>query len=201
MPRMGALPWSVVLLASQSSQLWLLLFVMLGAVGCSDGAPEPCTDAVEQKVAQRGSAQGASSIYLSPLTFPRALPVALNPTRHRLCVPLCEDAVAGAALGQGWVGEQPQADAPPVPPVAGRADPAGDAAQGPSTQCGASRGAANARAGEGLPGPGLPWGFPWAPGTCTAAVPCSGVFRDGATSLCLSFPSEGVCLCCILKWV
>lgn len=87
-----------------------VLSVMLGAVGCSSGAPEPCRDAVEQKVAQRGSAQGASSIHLPPLTFPKALPVVLSPMRHRLSP--CEKGthavapsvlVAGAAWGSaGW---------------------------------------------------------------------------------------------------
>lgn len=99
--------------------------------------------------------------------------------------------VVGATLGQCWVGEQPQAEAHPVPHVPGRADPAGDADQGSSTQRGESQGPANSRAGEGLAGPGLPWGFLWAPGACTAAVPWSSVFRDGAASLCLSFPCEG----------
>lgn len=99
--------------------------------------------------------------------------------------------VAGTALGQCWVGEQPQAESHPLPHVPGRADPVQHADQGITTQCGDSQGPANSCAGEGLAGPGLPWGFPEAPETCTAAVPWSGVFRDGAASPCLSFPFEG----------
>lgn len=107
--------------------------------------------------------------------------------------------VAGATLGQCWVGEQPQAEAHPPPHVPGRADPARDEDQGTTTQCGDSQGPANSRAGEGLAGPGLPWGFPGAAETCTAAVPWSSVFRDGAASPCLSFPCEGgVFMCCFL---
>lgn len=107
--------------------------------------------------------------------------------------------VAGAALGPCWVGEQPQAETHPLPDVPGRADPAQDADQGTSTQRGDSPEPANSREGEGLAGSGLPWGFPGAPETCTAAVPQSSVFRDGAASLCLSLPSEGaVFMCCFL---
>lgn len=110
--------------------------------------------------------------------------------------------VAGTTLGQCWVGEQPQAEAHPLPHVPGRADPVQIADQGTTTQCGDSQGPANSCAGEGLAGPGLPWGFPGASLGLQrpALLLCPGQVSSEMGQLpCASVsPLKGVCLCCIL---
>lgn len=133
-------------------------------------AVQPSRDAVKCVDAPRGSPRGAArsrprSSCLPRVPVPRApaLPVpspeerGLSPSPHAAGVGKASLPrhvsllVAGAAPGQRWLGEQPQAEAPRPPHLPGRADPARDEDQG-NKQRGDSQGPASSPAGEGLCG-------------------------------------------------
>lgn len=148
-----------------SSCWWVLGAAAVGAPEHGCAAQQRCCEVrgCTKGLTPRGFPAAVRAPFAIPVPRAPALPVpspeehGLSPFPHaagvgKASVPRHVSLlVAGAAPGQRWLGEQPQAEAPRPPHLPGRADPARDEDQG-NKQRGASQGPARSPAGEGLCG-------------------------------------------------